>query len=263
MSESERPLVFVHLLPELIPTGALQGAVAVVVDVLRATTMMVHALSAGCTAVIPCLEIDEARRVSSRFPEGEALLAGERQGVPIAGFDLGNSPRSCTPEVCRGKTLIMTTTNGTRAILACLDAERVVIGAFPNFAATAQLLHADERRIHIVCAGTDGMISYEDSLLAGAFAQHFKDMGGTLMNDEAEIVAGLWSKIDEAIWFRSGDRVQGNTPLARYLTRGRGGRRVTELGLADDIDAAAQLNSFEHHRAVELLRDPLRIVPVP
>jgi 2-phosphosulfolactate phosphatase len=251
------------MLPDLIPPGALRGGVAVVLDVLRATTMMVHALSAGCKAVIPCAEVDEARRVAAGFPPGEALLAGERQGLPIAGFDLGNSPRSCTPEVCRGKTLVMTTTNGTRAILACLDAERVVIGSFPNFAATAQLLHADERRIHIVCAGTDGLISYEDSLLAGAFARHFKDMGGTLMNDEAEIVSGLWSKVDEAIWFRSGDRSQESNPLVRYLVRGRGGRRVSELGLPDDLEAAAQLNSFAHHRAVELRRDPLRIVAVP
>jgi 2-phosphosulfolactate phosphatase len=263
MPESERPLVFVHLLPQLIPPGALRGGVAVVVDVLRATTMMVHALAAGCVAVIPCGEIEEARRVAASLPEGQALLAGERQGLPIPGFDLGNSPGSCTPEICRGKTLVMTTTNGTRAILASLDAERVVVGSFPNFAATAQLLHSDERRVHVVCAGTDGFVSYEDSLLAGAFARHLKDMGGTLMNDEAEIVSGLWSKIDEAIWLRNGDRIPEANPLARYIVRGRGGRRVTELGLARDIDAAAQLNSFAHHRAVELRRDPLRIVAVP
>jgi 2-phosphosulfolactate phosphatase len=262
MSTSEAPLVFVHLLPALIPPGALLGGVAVVIDVLRATTMMVHALAAGCRAVIPCAEIEEARGVAARLPPGEALLAGERQGLPIAGFDLGNSPRRCTRELCQGKTMVMTTTNGTRAILASLEAERVIIGAFPNFAASAQLLHADERRIHIVCAGTDGFISYEDSLLAGAFARHFKDMGGTLMNDEAEVVSGLWSKIDEAIWFRTGERVPESAPLVRYLMRGRGGRRVSELGLADDIDAAAQLNSFEHHVAAELRRDPLRIEAV-
>jgi 2-phosphosulfolactate phosphatase len=212
--------------------------------------------------VVPCREIDEARQHAAKLPPGEVLLAGERQGLPISGFDLGNSPRSCTPDRCRGKTLVMTTTNGTHAILACLEAERVIIGSFPNFAASAQLLHADERRVHIVCAGTDGFVSYEDSLLAGAFARHFKDMGGTLMNDEAEMVSGLWSKVDEAIWFRTGDRVPETTPLVRYLRRGRGGRRMVELGLDDDIDAAAQLNSFEHHIAAELQRDPLRIVAV-
>jgi 2-phosphosulfolactate phosphatase len=261
MPESDRPLISVYLLPGLIPPGAFAGGVAVVVDVLRATTMMVHALAAGCEAVIPCREIDEARQVAASLPAGTALLAGEREGLPIDGFDLGNSPRSCTPEVCRDKTLVMTTTNGTRAILACLDADRVVLGAFPNFAATVQLLHEDERPVHIVCAGTDGQISYEDALLAGSFARHLRDLGGTLVNDEAEIVAGLWARIEEAIWTRSGDRdLTGHPPLVRYLTRGRGGRRVTELGLLDDIDAAATMNSNEHRLTAELRRDPLRIV---
>src|SRR3954447_12368843 len=215
MTESERPWVFVHLLPELIPPGVLSGGVAVVVDVLRATTMMVHALSAGCVAVIPCGEVDEARRVAAGFPPGEALLAGERQGLPIDGFDLGNSPHSCTPEACRGKTLVMTTTNGTRAILASLDAERVVIGAFPNFAATALLLHTEERDIHIVCAGTDGRVSFEDTLLAGAFAQHLKDMGAGLRNDEAEIAAGTWEKVHDSLWLRNGDPEGESNPLVR------------------------------------------------
>jgi len=260
MTEVDRPEVYVYLLPSLVPRGALRGGVAVVVDVLRATTVMVHALAAGCEAVIPCLEIDEAQRIAESFPPGKAILAGERKGIPIDGFDLGNSPGSFTPETCGGKTVVMTTTNGTKAVLACLEAERVMIGAFPNFAATVQMLHAEERPIHVVCAGTDGFISYEDSLLAGAYARHFKDLGGTLMNDEAEIVAGLWAKIDEAIWFKSGDEVQERTPLARYLVRGRGGKRVSELGLLADIEAAAALNSNQHRRPAELLRDPLRVV---
>src|SRR6516225_8202045 len=84
--------LYVHLLPRLIPHGILRGGVAVVVDVLRATTVMVHALAAGCAAVIPCGEIDEAVEIAANLPEGTALLAGERQGLPIPGFDLGNSP---------------------------------------------------------------------------------------------------------------------------------------------------------------------------
>src|SRR5438067_9822832 len=97
---TERPKVFVHLLPSLIPPGALRGGVAVVVDVLRATTVMVHALAAGCEATIPCGEIEEAKSVAASLPDGTALLAGERRGLPIPGFDLGNSPGEFTPEVC-------------------------------------------------------------------------------------------------------------------------------------------------------------------
>src|SRR5512143_370512 len=102
----ERAPVQVHLLPMLVPPGALRGGVAVVVDVLRASTVMVHALAAGCEAVIPCLEIDDARRIARELPSGSSLLAGERLGLPIAGFDLGNSPNAFTPQVCRGKTVV-------------------------------------------------------------------------------------------------------------------------------------------------------------
>jgi 2-phosphosulfolactate phosphatase len=260
MPESERPEVFVHLLPSLIPPRSLKRGVAVVVDVLRATTVMIHALAAGCEAVIPCGEIDEARRAAASLPEGCVLLAGERQGLPIDGFDLGNSPGAFTPTLCRGKTLVMTTTNGTRAILASLDAERVLVGAFPNFAATVQLLHLENRDVHVVCSGTDGQISYEDTLLAGAFAQHLKDMGAALRNDEAEIAAGVWSKVHNSLWYRSGDPDAESNPLVRYLARGRGGRRVLELGLAADIEDAAQLNRSQYQVTAELLRDPLRIV---
>lgn len=262
MSEPERPEVYVYLLPNLVPPGALKGGVAVVVDVLRATTVMVHALAAGCEAIVPCLEIDDALCAAKALPEGKALLAGERKGLPIDGFDLGNSPEAFTPEVCSGRTVVMTTTNGTRALLASLDAERVLIGAFPNFAATVQALHGDDRPVHVICAGTDGFVSYEDSLLAGAFAKHFKDLGGLPANDEAEIVAGLWARVEDAIWVKSGDRAAEKNPLVRYLTRGRGGRRVLELGLGADIDAAARFNSTELRLAAELERDPLRVVAV-
>lgn len=262
MTETSGPEVFVYLLPTLIPPGALRGGVAVVVDVLRASTVMVHALAAGCEAVIPCLEIDDARRIARELPPGSALLAGERLGLPIAGFDLGNSPNAFTPQVCRGKTVVMTTTNGTRALLASREADRVLLGSFPNFAVTLQLLHTEERPVHVVCAGTDTYISYEDALLAGAFAKDLKDLGGTLRNDEAEIVSGLWTKVEDAIWVKSGDRAQEENPLTRYLARGRGGRRVTELGLKDDIEAAARLNSVPHRLIAELLRDPLRVVAV-
>ena len=197
-------MVFVHLLPGLIPPGALEGGMAVMIDVLRASTMMVHGLVAGCREIIPCAEVDEARRLAAAFPAGQALLAGERHGVPIEGFDLGNSPGECTRAVCEGRTMVITTTNGTRALLACVDAEPVVLGSFVNFAATSQRLLHEARPIHLVCAGTEGQISYEDTLLAGAFAKHFKDLDHPMGNDEAEIAAGLWARVEDAIWFKSG-----------------------------------------------------------
>jgi 2-phosphosulfolactate phosphatase len=232
------------------------------IDVLRASTMIVHALVAGCQAVMPCSEVDEARRIADGLSEGSALLAGERHGLPIEGFDLGNSPGECTPAVCKSKTMVITTTNGTRALMACLEAETVVLGSFVNFAATSQRLLHEAKPIHLVCAGTEGWISYEDTLLAGAFAKHFRDLDHTMGNDEAEIAAGLWARVEDSIWFKADKKSppEEANPLVRYLTRGRGGRRVVELGLSADIADAACLNRSDHQIVAELRRDPLRIV---
>jgi 2-phosphosulfolactate phosphatase len=238
----------VHLLPALIPTHALAGGVAVVVDVLRATSVMVRALASGCEAIIPCLEIEEARETARGLPDGSAVLAGERQGVAIEGFDFGNSPGDFTPGVCRGKTVVMTTTNGTRAILASLEADRVLIGAFANLRAIREELGREDRPIHVVCSGTDGLISFEDTLLAGAIVGDLERVRGrTLANDSARIAALAWSSV-----------TSGSRDLDEVLRTGRGGQRVTELGLGRDIVEAGALDTVDI--VPELRRDPLRIV---
>src|SRR5258708_17392007 len=107
--------VSVALLPELASPARLAGSVAVVIDVLRATTSIVHALAAGCACVHPCAEVDEARSLADQMRAGRVLLAGERGGNPLPGFDLGNSPRRFTPRASNCVTLVLTTTNRTRA----------------------------------------------------------------------------------------------------------------------------------------------------
>jgi 2-phosphosulfolactate phosphatase len=240
-------------LPDQIPAGQLAGGVVVVVDVLRATTVMVHALASGCEAVVPCLEIEEARRLAGSMPEGSALLAGERQGVAVEGFDLGNSPGAFVPEVCRGTTLVMTTTNGTRAILACLEARAILVGAFVNVSATveaAELMAGPSGPVHVVCAGTDGLVSWEDSLLAGLLVTRLEDRGFAPENDPAWIVRSAWLDAQRCL--------NAGTPLRELIARGRGGRRVLELGLGADIEAAAEVDRFG--LVAELRRGPVRIV---
>jgi 2-phosphosulfolactate phosphatase len=234
-----------------------------VVDVLRATTVMVHALANGCEVVIPCGEIEQALAVANALPPGTAILGGERGGLPIPGFDLGNSPGDYTREVCEGKTLVMTTTNGTRAILASLGAERIYIASFANLKATideltVQFLKKDHGHpIHIVCAGTEGFISLEDSLLAGALAKNLTDfahgtMGNALFgNDEALIALSQWLQVEHYLEER---------PLWPLLEVGRGGQNVTRIGLEKDIKVAAEVDRFPI--VAELSRDPLRIVKV-
>jgi 2-phosphosulfolactate phosphatase len=266
MVPTEQPRVYVHLLPKLIPPGSLRGGLAVVVDVLRATTVMVQALAAGCESIIPCGEIDEALEIAAGLPIGAALLAGERGGLPIQGFHLGNSPGDFTPAVCRGKTVVMTTTNGTRAILASLEAERVYIAGFTNLRATTdeisvQFFKKDHgHAVHIICSGTEGHVSLEDSLLAGALISQIanvvevvpgSEIAKLFGNDEALMVVTQWLEVERFLEKR---------PLWKLLGSGRGGQNVLSIGRSTDIEEAAHFD--RHNLVAELKRDSLRIVAV-
>src|SRR5690349_17308087 len=122
----------VHLLPKLFEPDELRGSIAVILDILRASTTIIHALAHGAECVIPTEEIDEALRIKSSLPAGTVLLGGERDGLLIPGFDLDNNPFAYPKETVAGKTLVFTTTNGTRALKRALQADRILIGAFVN-----------------------------------------------------------------------------------------------------------------------------------
>lgn len=233
----ETTQVSVHLLPSLIPETVLRGGIAIVLDVLRATSAMTYALANGCDRVIPCLEVEDAVRTARDLPEGSAVLGGERGGLPIEGFDFGNSPGDYTREACQGRTLVMTTTNGTKAILAAKPADRVLICSFPILSASVKALREDGRPIHIVCAGTEGTVSWEDSLLAGALVDRLID-DPERTDDSGLLVWTAWREIETAI------RADGANP-ADVLARGLGGHRVTKIGLARDIRDAAAIDRFD------------------
>jgi 2-phosphosulfolactate phosphatase len=141
---------------------------------------------------------------------------------------------------------VITTTNGTRAILASLEAKRVVIAAFVNLTATIELLKVNLFKarglpIHLVCSGTEGFVSAEDSLLAGALATHLSDQGAILGNDEAIMTSRFWA---------SAAREMVEQPLAALLAEGRGGHNVRRIGLPGDIEDAARIDRF--HLTAEL-----------
>ena len=155
----------------------LRDTVCVVFDVLRATSTIVTALHNGAKAVIPVAEISEALAIRQKQPG--VLLGGERDGVKIrAGqtggvdFDLGNSPREYTPEMVHGKTIVSTTTNGTRALRACAGAQTVLAASFLNLTVTAQFIRQlQPAQILLVCAGTRENMADEDVLAAGALCE--------------------------------------------------------------------------------------------
>src|SRR5262249_53674655 len=150
-------------------------------------TTIVHALAAGCSCVHPCLEVEEARALGDRTRAGRVLLAGERGGRLIPGFDLDNSPRHFTPRNCPGAAIVMTTTNGPRALLRGAPAARTIIAAFVNYSAVCEQLRHDGRPVCIVCAGTDGDVTLEDTLLAGALVDFLCDQGPVRLNDGARL----------------------------------------------------------------------------
>jgi 2-phosphosulfolactate phosphatase len=221
----------VHFLPDLFDPDELRGGIAVVIDVLRASTTIVHALANGAKAVFPVAEVDEAREAVANLPPGSALSGGERGGIRIAGFDLDNSPSSYTRTIVEGKTIVFTTTNGTRALLQSSEAERVLIGALTNLNAVVALLAGERQPVHLVCAGTAGQITSEDVLCAGAIAAGVEQAaGGAFVPDDARHIA--------MSHFRQCEQRPSGTYDA--LRSSRGGRNLVELGYDADIRLAAE-----------------------
>jgi len=176
------------------------GSVCVVFDVLRATSVMVTGLAHGAAGFVPVAEIAEAIQSRTRYPE--ALLAGERNGLRITAalsggveFDLGNSPREYRTPRVRGRTIISTTTNGTRALRACAAAPTVAISSFLNLEATAQWLkRLSPPRITLICAGTAESTALEDVLCAGALTER---LPGAALADSATLARSAYRESSE------------------------------------------------------------------
>lgn len=238
------PRVQVALLPSAVQGIDLSGSVAVVIDVLRATTTIIHALAAGAEVVIPCSEVEEAFAIRDRVGAQKCVLGGERHGLLIEGFDLDNSPFSYTPESVGGKTVVFTTTNGTRALAACRSAASVLVAGFVNRSAVVERLKADGRPVWIVCAGTDGYVTAEDVLVAGALASDLADTkplsGKAPTFQEIEVpgpVSGDAS--DLAIRFYESHGRDDRSRLAA-MRASRGGQNLVENGFDQDIERATE-----------------------
>lgn len=147
----------------------MDGKIAVVIDVLRATSVMTIAIHNGAKTIRAVATPEEAFKLRSVM-HPTTLLGGERHADFIKGFDIDNSPLNYTPEKVAGHDIIMTTTNGTQAIVACQRAQKIYIASLLNIEKTAELLKQENSDIVIVCAGTEGKFSIEDALCAGLIA---------------------------------------------------------------------------------------------
>ncbi len=221
--------------------------IAVCIDVLRATTTMTAALAAGATAIVAFDSIDEARAAAAR---NGWLTGGERNGLPIKGFDLGNSPGDYRPDNVAGRMIAMTTTNGTRAIAACQSAGELLIGAMVNAAAVARHIANDSRDIVLVCAGTGGLPTLEDQLCGGLIVDRLiggdGGFGGPGAKGTPRWQAGIAALASREMWRAAGRQIEsGSTTLFDLFCQCQGGENLLAIGLENDIRFAAQLDTFD------------------
>jgi len=212
-------------------SGLMNGANAVVFDVLRATSTIVTALSSGYRRVYPVVDADEARRMAG---ERGFSLAGERGGRKISGFPLGNSPLEfCAGPAAGADSLVLTTSNGTAAIRSAAVAEKVLTGSIINARAAARAAVAEGRDIILVCAGSGGLYSLDDVLGAGFVLLEIIDAAARPPEMDDQALAALCL----ARYYRQ-------DPLAGLMESSHG-RKLLGLGLERDLRWCARLNLYD------------------
>jgi 2-phosphosulfolactate phosphatase len=193
----------------LTPDEAGQAATGIVIDVIRATSTICQALASGYDRVLCAAEVEEA--VALRAELGSGVLGGERQNVLIPGFDLGNSPREYLE--ARDGPLILTTTNGTRAIVSAAGrCTRVLVASLLNVRSVVEAARSAGEDVLVVCAGVQGAVALDDAYVAGRIVEEL----GAERTDAAEAAArlvGTWGGPDEAFRAsRSGRNLLENAP---------------------------------------------------
>jgi 2-phosphosulfolactate phosphatase len=239
--------------PAGLSVGEVQGRAVFVTDILRATTSMCAALSHGAKAIIPVASTEEALRLAQTIGSSDVLLAGEKDCVRIPGFQLGNSPLEMTERAVRGKTIIVTTSNGTKALLACQGASAVYPTAAVNLSVAAEKAREaleTDRHILIVCAGRAGAFSLDDAYCAGRLV-------AAILGDRKRR-RGL---NDAGIACLDLVRRYGSN-WERPLAYSSAGRELIKLGFRDDVREAARLDAYPvlphyHERRVTLMTVPV------
>lgn len=222
------------------------GRTAVVIDVIRATSCMVEGIANGARGIFPTVEPENAVKLASDLGREDTLLCGERKGLKIEGFDLGNSPSEFSSEVVEGKQLVMSTTNGTRAFLAVEDAERVLAVSFLNLSAAVETLRGVEDLV-VVCAGKENRFSMDDALCAGILLQKLLAGGpeSLEMNDATRIVLDMAEKYQ---------------PGESFLRSSAAGQALVDVGLEGDLVLCAAL---DRHAMVPEMKERRIGLPKP
>jgi 2-phosphosulfolactate phosphatase len=234
----------VYFAPNALAPNELAGRTVAVVDLLRASTTIAVALAAGAKEILPAASTEEALRIAQNLERDQVVLAGERKSVRIEGFALGNSPAEFTAEAVGGKTVVLTTTNGTQALLAAQGAKEVVVAAAVNFTAVVQRLRPILEAtgdLAILCSGHDRQFAIEDAFAAGRLAKVLLPEGGLR---RVKVNDGALASLEIARHF--GEK------WLRALRASRHGQELAVLGFTDDLKACSTQDT---HPVVPLYAD--------
>lgn len=211
--------------PQLLPLHTVEDKVAIVVDILRATSSMITAFAYDVASITPVPTLADCRMLK----EQGFVIVGERGGQKVDGFDLGNSPFEFMDHQLNGKDLAFTTTNGSQAILSVTDAKTVLLGSFLNLSATAEFLRQQHKSVLILCAGWKGRLNIEDTLYAGALAELLQN-DFTYEDDATMAAASLYQ--------------HASSDLPGYLKKGSHAQRLAGFENHRDLEFCIQKDEF-------------------
>jgi len=206
----------VCLSPVMVPHYQMAGRIVVVIDIFRASSSICYGIDNGAHAIIPVATVDECLS----YADQGYLLAAERNGEVVAGFDFGNSPYSYTAEKVKGQTVVLTTTNGTFAIQQAKQADQIVLGSFLNLTSICNWLAAQDKDVLLLCSGWKNKFNLEDTLFAGAVVHQIKKSFSHFC-DAAIAAEDLY--------------LLAKSDLRAYLFKSSHSQRLKELNIENDI----------------------------
>jgi len=218
--------LYVYPMWQSVIDAEIRNSISVVIDVFRASNTIITALGNGAREILPVTEISLAWELNKKHPE--FLLGGERNSEKIQGFDFGNSPLEYNKPKVEKKTVIFTTSNGSNALKKAENADNVFVASFANCNAVAKKLDIFNKHIAIVCAGTLGTPSLEDTLAAGKIINELKNINNYTLNDYAYLALGSYQ------------RYQGK--VLETISKSRNGLRLQSLEQIEDIKHCALLD---------------------
>lgn len=217
-----------HFSPGTVDELYLSDRTVVVIDVLRATSSIITAMGNGAQEVIPVGSIEFAMKISGNLFGGRTLLAGERNTIQIEGFNLGNSPLEFTPETVKDKSVVIYTTNGTKALVKTRFSEQTIVCAFLNLQAAAEYLLRTGKDVEIICSGRNNQFSLEDTVCAGLLIKLLQSLGSYDISDSASAAILLANNY--------------GADISGMMRNSEHGKILLENGFAEDIEYCSQVS---------------------